>query len=248
MAKLKITQSSSVSNVTYPKPIGDRYASPTLVGGSHIGGTGGDTGQAGYQIQAASYIKGASQQAAFIVAQKGAHKFRVQDALTNRGDCVLTNAALTSLTAGQMSVQVNLAQATYANLTATTGSATTFAYVTYATANVSAYTPIGATSVLTGTGLTGTVTVQSVSVAAGLANANVSFSSQIVSNIANTGTFNSSVYASRITNKFVYDFGNDGQLDSTNGITTYYTSGYNPNKYKYRLAAPNSTYVQVASA
>lgn len=245
MGKLKITQTSSLTNVTYPEPTLDRYVSPTLVGGAHIGGTGGLTSQAGLQLQPTVYLTGGSQTTGSIIAQKGAHKFRVTDG-TRTGDCVLTNSG--TLTAGQMNLQINLAQATFANLTATTGSATTFAYVTYATANVSAYSPIGALSTLTGTGLTGTVTVQSVSVSGGLANANVSFSSQTVSNIAGTGTFNSSVYASRVSNKFVYDFGSDGQMDSTTGIVTYYTSGFNPNKYKYRLAAPNATYVQVVSA
>jgi len=245
MAKLKITGTSGQTSVTYPQPEGDRYISPTLVSGVHIGGTGGLTSQTGLQIQPQVYLTGGSQTTGSIIAQKGAHKFRVTDG-TRTGDCYLANTS--TLTAGKMSVQVNLAQATFANLTATTGSATTFAYVTYATANVATYSAIAAGSTLSGTGLTGTVTVQSVSTAGGLANANVSFSSQTVSNIAGTGTFNNFVFASRITNKFVYDFGNDGNMDSTNGTVTYYTSGFNPNKYKYRLAAPNATYVQVTSA
>lgn len=260
MAKLKITQSSSITNVTYPKPIGDRYVNPDLIGGAHIGGTGGLTSQTGFQIQPAVYVftsNGASSNATgSILAQKGQHRFRVTDG-TYTGDCRLANAPQANLTAGSMSITINTNQLTSANLTATTGSATTFAYVTFGTANVaginSTAIAAGTSSALvqqylTGTGLVGNVTVTSYSAAGGLGNANVSFSSQTVSNIAGTGTFNTSLYASRITNKFVYDFGSDGQIDSTNGITTYYTSGYNPNKYKYRLAAPNSTYVQVASA
>ena len=131
-----------------------------------------------------------------------------------------------------MSLQINTAQLGFANVAAQ-GSASTFTYVTYATANVAGPVAPAQGSILTGTGITGTVTIQSISVAGGLANANVSFSSQTVTSQPNTTVY-TSVNASRITNKFVYDFGNDG-----NG---------NPNKYRYRLAAPDATFVQVASA
>jgi len=68
---------------------------------------------------------------------------------------------------------------------------------------------------------------------------------------ANGVTVNTSTYASRITNKFVYDFTSDGQMDSTNGTSTYYTSGFNPNRFRYVLnsaAGPNATFVKVQSA
>ena len=57
MAKLKITQSSSITNVTYPKPIADRYTGPQSINGAYVGGTGGDTGQAGRQIQGQVYTR-----------------------------------------------------------------------------------------------------------------------------------------------------------------------------------------------
>ena len=49
---------------------------------------------------------------------------------------------------------------------------------------------------------------------------------------------------------FVYDFGSDNNaIAGENGVVpTYYTSGYNPNKYRYRLATPDSTFVQVKSS
>jgi hypothetical protein len=244
MAKLKITQTNSVQNVTYPQAIAtDRYISPTLVGGVHVGGTGGKTSQSGLQLQPTVYVKGASQATGSILAQKGAHKFRVTDG-TNTGDCVLTNAA--TLAGGQMNLQINTAQLGFANVAAQ-GSASTFTYVTWATANVAGPVNPAAGQILFGTGISGLVTIQSISTSGGLANANVAFTSQTVSAQPNT-TINAGAYASRVTNKFVYDFGNDGNMDSTNGTVTYYTSGFNPNKYKYHLATPTSTYVQVASA
>ena len=65
----------------------------------------------------------------------------------------------------------------------------------------------------------------------------------------NTQTYTSN--NASITNKFVYDFTSDGQMDSTNGTTTYYTSGFNPNRFRYVLnssAGPNATFVKVQSA
>jgi hypothetical protein len=65
-------------------------------------------------------------------------------------------------------------------------------------------------------------------------------------------------YASRITNKFVYDFYSDGQIDSWQGTTSsfYNNGGYNTNKYRYILGgspvSPSSTipggFVKVQSA
>ena len=106
MAKLKITQSSSITNVTYPQPIVDRNTGPESINGAYVGGTGGDTGQAGRQIQGQVYIKGASSAQGFIIAQKGSHKFRVQDASTNKGTCTLTNSP--NPTAGQMNILLTL--------------------------------------------------------------------------------------------------------------------------------------------
>ncbi len=140
MAKLKITKTST-SGVTV-----DSYVSPTLVNGYHVGGTGGLTSQANPQIAPVVYLAGGTQGAGSIVAQKGAHKFRVTDG-TRTATATLANT--NTLAAGQM---------------------------------------------------------------------------YILCTMANASTF----YASRITNKFVYDFAG--------------------NKYRYHLAAADSTFVEVANA
>ena len=139
MAKLKIAHNDTT----------DKYVSPTLISGNYIGGTGGDTGQTLPTIAAKVKVGSNSAGDGFIIAQKGIRKFRVQDALTNKGTCTLVNKASGSLAANEMSILVTKADA-------------------------------------------------------------------------------STFYASRITNKFVYDF-----------------SG---NRYRYWLSAATSTFVQVASA
>jgi hypothetical protein len=227
MAKLKITHTNN--GVTT-----DKYVSPTIVDGAHIGGTGGLTSQAGNQIQPVVYITGGSQLTGSILAQKGSHKFQVTDGSLT-GKCTLTNAS--TLTAGQMSIQVNTAVLTSASANAYVASgASTSAYVTGFTATGPVALAVG--QVVTGTGATGTVTISAINSAS---NVTVAYTSQTFSNVA-AGTFNTSVYASRITNKFVYDFGSDGSASSS------IAGGYNPNKYRYRLATPDATFVQVASA
>ena len=255
MAKLKITQSPSGAdlNVTYPQAYPaeqvDRYVSPTLVSGAHIGGTGGLTSQTGLQIQPSVYVNatGASQANGSILAQKGAHKFRVTDG-TYTGDCKLVNNP--TLSAGQMSVQINLSNITSVTLASSNvaGGATS-ATISWTATNLTG--PVATPRV--GDYISGITGQGNVSATAALVTSVVSSTSVTVAasgNVASaTGlSVTDYTYASRITNKFVYDFTSDGYPDSTSGIVTYYTSGYNPTKYKYRLAAPNNVYVQVASA
>jgi hypothetical protein len=61
-------------------------------------------------------------------------------------------------------------------------------------------------------------------------------------------TVSTATYASKINNRHVWDWASDGQQDSTNGTTTFYTSGYNPTRWRYHLAAPDSTFIQVQYA
>ena len=222
MAKLKITQSSSITNVTYPKPIADRYTGPESINGAYVGGTGGDTGQAGRQIQGQVHIVGQSSAQGFIIAQKGSHKFRVQDAGTNKGTCTLTNSP--NVAGGATSTTV-----TFDTRTAITGPVQlprVGDYISFTSgapsASISAFvqvTAVSGTSITIGT--TGNVAV------------------------TNGVTVNTCTYASKINNRHVWDWYSDGQMDSTSGTTTFYTSGYNPTRYRYHLSAPDSTFIQV---
>ena len=226
MSKLKIEKTNNGVAV-------DAYVSPILVNGAHFGGTGGDTSQSGNQLQGTAKVGSNSAASCFIIKQKGTHRFRVQDASANKGDCTLVNLA-TPTAPNTMSISVNTAVLTNASANAYVASgASTSAYVTGFTFAGPVALAVG--QVVTGTGATGTVTISAVNSSS---NVTVAYTSQTFANVA-AGTFNTTVYASRITNKFVYDFGSDGSLSSS------IAGGYNPNKYRYRLAAPNSTFVQV---
>lgn len=220
MAKLKITKTNSGTG-----QIVDRYTGPEYINGAYVGGTGGLTSQTGRQIAPTVYVTGGSQTAGSILAQKGAHKFQVTDG-TNTGKCTLVNAG--TLSAGQMNLQVNLATLSGATVTTWTASTGTTAYVTNFTQTGPIALAVG--QVVTGTLFTGTVTIASI---VSSSNIQLSYTSQTNANLSGVAV-STTVYASRITNRYVYDFGNDGYS--------------NPNKYRYHLATPDSTFVQVAYA
>lgn len=228
--KLKIQKTNTATGGVI-----DAFVSPTIIDGAHIGGTGGLTSLTGYQLNPTVYITGGSQLSGSIVAQKGAHKFRVTDG-TLTGDCKLVNSG--SLSAGQMNLQITLSTITSATIATYSAGTPGYTYVTYTPSNVTGpvATPrVGDTLV----GFTGNGT--SVLVTAVIAAGNVQVS--VVGNVTTqTGTITDTAYASRITNKFVYDFGTDGILAANTA------GGYNPNKFRYRLATPDSTFVQVKSA
>lgn len=220
MAKLKITQTSTSGQLV------DAYVSPTLINGTHFGGTGGNTAQTGQQIRPTVFIAGGSQLVGNILAQKGAHKFRVTDG-TLVGICTLANTG--TLAAGQMNITITKATYTAANLAAANvvGGATT-TYMTYATANVAGPAPIKIGDPIVGfvgNATTSYVTAFNATVA-GLANVTVSITGNVIAQ--NAVNVSQQEYATRISNKFVYDF--DGE------------------KFRYHLSAPDSIFVQVGSA
>jgi len=212
--KLKITKTNN--GVTT-----DKYVSPTIVDGAHIGGTGGLTSQAGYQIQPQVYVTGGSSLPGSIVRQKGAHKFQVTDG-TLTGKCTLTNSP--NLAAGQMNILINLSTIPSANVAAANvaGGATS-TYVTWGTTSTGPIaTPRVSDYII---GFTGTAGVAQVTAVNTSSNVTIAVSGNVA---AQTANITDSTYANRITNKFVYDF--------------------NGNKLRYRLATPDATFVQVQSA
>jgi hypothetical protein len=215
--KLKITKNSATT---------DKYVSPILIGGNPIGGTGGLTSQTGYQIAPQVYCTGGSSVAGSILRQKGAHKFLCTDGTRSQTLTLVNNP---NLVAGQMNILINLNTAAANVAAANVAGGATGAYVTndtrtpatgpIATARVGDYirwtspsANISSVAQVTAVNGTGNVTV--------LATGNVA---------ASTGTaITTSAYATRITNRWVYDFGG--------------------NKFYYRLGAPTTTYVQVNPA
>jgi hypothetical protein len=241
MAKLKITKTNSVSG-----QIVDAYINQDTIDSARIGGTGGLTGQGSKVILPQVFITGGSSLPGSIEFQKGAHKFRVTDG-TLTGTCKLTNSP--NLTAGQMNIQVTGASITSASLAAASSpTGATSTYVTFTTTNVTG--PIAGPRVgdyIVGfTGNAAVAQVTAVNTVGTSGNVTIALAGNVGTQ---SGTVADTFYASRITNKFVYDFGTDGnQIDGEIGVSsTYYSSNYNPNKFRYRLAAPDGMFVQVTS-
>ena len=219
MAKLKITQTDSSGQIH------DRYTGPEYINNAFVGGTGGLTSQTGRQIQPKVKVGSGSATTGSILAQKGRKEFRVYDG-TNISNCTLVNLA-TPTAADTMSIQVNVATLTGATITSLTASTSTVAYVT-------AFTQVGpvalaAGQVVTGTAFTGVVTIGSIVSASNIA---LSYTSQTNANLTGVAV-SSTINASRITNRYVHDFG---------------TATTNPIKYRYHLATPDSTFVEVKYA
>ena len=214
MAKFKIQKAATVNQGF------------DAVGG--IGGTGGLTSISGNQIRPNVFVTGSAGYGS-ILAQKGRGKFLVQDGSSNKGQCTLTNVPSANLAAGQMSIAVNTSSfaANVGNLGAS--GATTFASVIWSNANVAGVTSPTIGSVLTGVGsITGNVTITSIaSYGTNGSNANVAINSQTVANAA-TATVSTSVFAKRLTNKFVQDFSDT--------------------EYKWTFGPPTSTTVQIPGA
>jgi hypothetical protein len=273
MAKLKIAKAPSGSdlNVTYPQATYagatpawsgkvDAYISPTLINGAHIGGTGGLTSVGGLQIQGQVFVNNthvSSSTTGAILAQKGAHKFRVQDGNGYVGDCVLMNTP--NPTAGQMNILISLNTSTAAVAAANMAGGATSTTVTFSsvTGPVALPRPGDWLNWTSPSGnIAGFTQVQSISngTATILTSGNVAAATGVSVTVQ--------TYASRITNKFVYDFTSDGNMDSTTGNVTYYsagtynTNGNNPNRYRYVLGgspvSPSTTipggFVKVQSA
>jgi len=214
MAKLKITRTETSGQIH------DRYVSPTSVNGAHVGGTGGLTSQTGYQIQPQVYITGGSSLPGSILLQKGRKSFRVTDG-TLKGDATLTNSP--NLTAGQMNILINISTVSANVAAANVAGGATSTYVSWTgTPTGPITTPRVGDYII---GFTGTAGVAQVTAVNTSSNVTIAVSGNVA---AQTANITDSTYASRITNKFVYDF--------------------NGNKLRYHLAAPDTTFVQVQSA
>jgi len=214
MAKFKIQKAATVNQY--------------FDAGNVIGGTGGLTTIAGTQIRPNVFVTGSAGYGS-ILNQKGRGKFLVQDGSGNKGQCTLTNVPSANLAAGQMSISIDTSSfaANVGNLGVS--AATTFASVIWSNANVAGLTTPTIGSVLTGVGaITGNVTITSIAAyGTGGSNANVSINSQVVANAA-TATVNTSVFAKRLTNKFVQTFGDI--------------------EYKWTFGPPTSTTVRIPGA
>jgi len=240
MAKLKITHTSGGQ-------LRDRYTGPHYINGAYVGGTGGLTSQTGSQIQGQSYINGASSQTCSILAQKGAHKFRVQDALGNKGICTLMNSP--NVTAGKMNILITL-NGGAANIAAANvaggATSTTVTFDTRTTVTGPVRFPRVGDYVIWTSPSSNIGSVVQVTVGNGTTNFTIGTTGNVA---ASTGTVvTTNTYASKISNRYVWDWTSDGSPDGTSGTTTFMTSGFNPNRYRYHLATQDATFVKVQNA
>lgn len=220
MAKLKI-QKTNVDSGT----VVDSYVSPIQINGNYIGGTGGDNSQAVPTIRC-SFIRdaGGAVDTGYILFQKGMRKFQVNNTSdANTTIATLVNKLSTELTdANTMTIVATTATivgANVANIGAGGGGFTAnqdYAYVNYATGNVTGNPTLTIGHQITGTSLTGNVTVVALN---GTGNVTVSVDTQDVS--AEQVNVSSQFNVSRISNKYVWDWSND--------------------KFRYWLSAPSYT-------
>lgn len=220
---LKITNTDSSGQIH------DRYTRSIYINGAYTGGTGGNTTQTGRQIQAVAKIGSAGTAGnTSIITQKGAHKFRVYNATNGFGTCTLANIATPTAT-NTMSIRVDLNELTGNITAANVAGGATQTYVTYATSSL-----VGPRALAAGDWILGFASssisssygakVTSVnSTVGGLGNVTVAVNGNVATQTAQTLT--NTRYATRITNDNVYDF--------------------NGNRYRYRLAVPDSTFVRV---
>jgi hypothetical protein len=166
----------------------------------------------------------------------------------NVGECTLVNLR-TPTAANTMSIlctAANVSNANIANIGATGNNRTT-AYVTWNAGDIqlggNANFKVGQTIRFLNSNITGGGgTIASIN---STGNLTVTVSAQTVP-VGNTSGFVSTFMASKISNKYVWDFLDDGYPNS--GGMNGFTGTDNPNRFRYHLAAPTDTFVQVAYA
>ena len=209
MAKLKIHHTSGTSNV-------DAAVSPITINSTFIGGTGGQEGQTPETIRI-RYLRETTSavDTGYIITQKGRREFSVNNTSdANTSIVTLVNLQSAELaTANTASILVNVAVITGANVGNIGAGEQTSAYITWTAANVTGYsTPVVGHQV-TGTSMSGNVTITAVN---STANVTVSCDTQDISD--EQIDVKLSFAAARISNKYVHDWQN--------------------NKWRYFLAAP----------
>ena len=217
MAKLKIHHTTpSGANV-------DAYVSPIEINSTHIGGTGGNNGQAVETIRI-RYLRETTSavDTGYIITQKGSRQFRVNNTSDANGSVVsLVNLQSGELaTANTATILVNVAEISGANLAniGTGGGDYTdnqaYAYVDWAAANVTGYSTLTLGHQITGFAATGNLTV-----------------------VATNSTGNVTVALG--TSQDVSDEQADAKVTfSAKRISNRYVQDWQDNKWRYFLTAP----------
>ena len=257
MAKLKISKTPTGNTGTGVTRT-DQHTGPEQItsGGitSYPGSVGGVYTQGGPQIHAQANTGGGTATNASLLRAKGEHKFLCWDGSSTNGVkntkvCTLVNSMVPdgpNNGLGQVSVPVYTGYTYWANVTSQ-GSATTMTYMTYSTAAAKT-APSGTAGFVVdacvmNTGISGNVTIAVINPSTTIngvvyGNVTLGFTSQTVSsaNATQVAPIQVGFFASKLTNRWVYDFGNDGYG--------------NRNKYRYWSQLPTTAnpYVKDAAA
>jgi len=224
MAKLKISKTTSVSGVTYPQPRTDRQTGPETITSNgvtgHPGSVGGIYTQAGAQIHA-QVNTGNGPTNGSILRQKGAHKFLCTDG-TSKKVCKLVPSRVPDGGPGQMSIPVYTTVFS-GNIADTAGNATS-SYLYYQVSSIvgdASGIKIGANIHNIQQSINGNVVITAINATVGnIGNVTVNFSLQDGDPPSGVYTMEAGFFASRITNRWVYDF--------------------NGNKYRYWSQSPTT--------
>jgi hypothetical protein len=162
----------------------------------------------------------------------------------NVATCTLVNKA-TPTAANTMSIvctAANVSNANVANIGANTAGNRITAYVTWNAGDVvggTANFKVGQTINLINGSLTGNLTISAIN-----SSANLTVTTDTNQAIAaNTTGFTATFQASKISNKYVWDFLDAGTAESSS--TGGFTGAENPNRFRYHLAEPTDTFVKV---
>lgn len=161
--------------------------------------------------------------------------------------CTLVNL-VTPTAANTMSIvctAANVSNANIANIGAT-GSNRTTAFLTWNAGDVVGGTSnfkVGQTINLINSNVTGNLTITTINSATNLT---VTTDTTQTIPVGNTSAFTATFQASKISNKYVWDFLNGGTAESS--TTGGFTGSTNPNRFRYWFGEPSDTFVKVKSA
>jgi len=240
MAKLKISKTPTAGGQRT-----DQHTGPDQITSGGItyypGSVGGVYTQAGPQIHPQADTGNGPTNASLLRA-KGEHKFLCSDGTTKK-ICTLVNSMVPDGGPGQVSIPVYTGITYWANVATQVSGTSTSTYMTYSTAAANT-APSGTAGFVVGakvmnTGISGNVTITAINATVGsIANVTIGYTPQAVTaaNASPSAPMEVGFFASKLTNRWVWDFGTDGY-------------GYR-NKYRYWSQLPTTAnpYLKDAAA
>lgn len=165
------------------------------------------------------------------------------------GECTLVNL-VTPTAANTMSIlctAANVSNANIANIGATGDNRTT-AFLTWNAGDVVGGTSnfkVGQTINLINSNVTGNLTITTINSSTNLT---VTTDTTQTIPVGNTSAFTATFQASKISNKYVWDFLGATTSVSSPDTQSFYSNDYNPNRFRYWFGEPSDTFVKVKSA